>query len=129
MGQSADVPPVRVLCVRGAAMYADGNGGPFALHSEGHWEFEGTCYSRFDVYGPLSVRLIPVDGSSAERSFAESRIWFADGVLHSPSGHIVCLDEHTGTWSGRATATRYREIILSMWTPEKTPRYADGVEG
>jgi hypothetical protein len=98
-------------------MYSDGDTEPFAVHSESQWEFRGKFYTRFDVDGPLAVRLIPVDGASAVTSFVEPRVWFADGVLHSPSGHIVCLEEETGTWRDRTTTTSYREILLSMYTP------------
>lgn len=118
LGTSGETAPVDTLRVRGAAIHADDDPQPFAVHTESHWEFKGKCYTRFDIDGPLAVRLVPADESSAERSFLESRIWFADGVLHSPSGHIVCLDESTNTWLDLTSRGRYSEMILTTWTPE-----------
>jgi hypothetical protein len=114
---SEDMTPVGVLRVRGGAIYGNDDPEPFAVHVEGHWEFKGKCYTRFDVDGPLAVRLVPLADVRDEKEFLERRIWFADGVLHSPSGHIMCLDEQSNTWLDIRSGLRYSEMVLTMWKP------------
>jgi hypothetical protein len=104
----------RKLEIRGTRMYVEGDPTPVAMHRERHWEFAGRHFSRFDVEGPLTVTLVGV-GGTRDRSFPDVRIWFADGVLHAPSGHIVCLDESSDTWSAVPSCSRYSAIVLNEW--------------
>lgn len=103
------------LEIRGSRMYVERDPTPVAVHREHHWEFAGRYFSRFDVVGPLTVILIGVEDTPG-RSFPEVKVWFADGVLHSPSGHIVCLDESSDTWLELPSRSRYSKIVLNEWS-------------
>lgn len=103
------------LRFQGGQLYVDDSSEPVAVHVNAHWEFKKMSFVRIDVEGLMIVRLIaqvhPQGGM--ERTFSEHRIWFADGVLHSPHGHMMWLDEHTETWVDSPSCRRYREILLN----------------
>ncbi|MGE5524629.1 MAG: hypothetical protein ACM3SS_13015 [Rhodospirillaceae bacterium] len=94
-------------------MYANGGSHPVAVHRERHWEFAGAYFVRLDVAGPVAVRLVAASGAHGDICRNEPRVWFADGVLHSQSGHICCLDEEADTWIHVPSGDDYREIVLS----------------
>lgn len=103
------------LYLRGAAMYADDDDHPFAVHSASHWRFAHQQFARFDVEGPLSIMLRGSDLPG--RVFSQPKAWFADGVLHTPAGHLVCLHEDTNTWLEVPSCSHYTEIAIASATP------------
>lgn len=104
------------LYLRGGAMYADSDGQPFAVHSASRWQFAHQHFARFDVEGPLNILLVRGPGHPG-RVLSQPRAWFADGVLHTPAGHLVCLHEDTNTWLEVPSCTHYTEIAITSASP------------
>jgi hypothetical protein len=109
----AELGPAASLRVRGRALHIDEQPEPAAVHEEAFWCFRNSCYTRFDVCGPVHVRLVPTDGVGEEIVFTEESVWFADGVLHTATQHRLTLDERDDVWIDPSHGSRYREIILS----------------
>ena len=101
------------LVVRGAEIYLDEEPTAIAEHRDSHWQVGSQHFSRFDISGPVAVTLISGSEAGAKRIFLEPSIWFADGVLHSPTGHIVCLNAATNMWFDIPSGTRCTAMVIA----------------
>ncbi len=109
----AELAQASTLRLVGGALFVDGEGRPAAVHREHQWEFRGVCYTRFDIPGPVTIRLAPDGGPVTV--LEDANVWFADGVLYAPGDTIARLDETDHTWRSR-TGASYREIVIESRT-------------
>ena len=116
----SDVTAALVGVVQGA-IYANDELKPAGLYLEDRWQFRGQTYVRITVEGPLMATLYDTESGVSLHSAAYRKVWFADGVLHAPSGAIATLDRGTQLWRAADSDRCAHELRLELRTsPGKT---------
>jgi hypothetical protein len=125
-GKWAVLTSATTFRIRGCCLYDENERQPAAIHKNGCWQFRSIPYATASVGGPLLIELFPVEAALGSTTRTAPAAWFANGVLHAPTGPIVFFDEEMSTWCERQRSVCYSEIILARIasSPETWPNIA-----
>jgi hypothetical protein len=109
-GRPARLPVHDLLGMRGTVLYAGDGTVVAALDRQCYWQFQCDQYVRLDIAGPLTLRLVALDGR--QQVDAHDHLAIAYGCLHTPAGRLAALEQASGAWRGTGSHACYSEFVV-----------------